>query len=284
MSTAGGLHTAFERAVEAGCEVMQVFVKNQRQWRAKPLDAECIAAWNAAREQTGIRTIVAHDAYLINLAAPEDGVWKMSIDAFCDELTRCCQAQIPWLVTHPGSHNGSGEPAGILRVAKALDIIHERMGDCGVTTLLEMTAGQGTNLGWRFEHLRDIIGAVRSALPLAVCLDTCHLFAAGYDLTSDEGYAQMAEAITSTVGVKAIRCVHMNDSKKPLGSRVDRHEHIGQGEIGRPAFGRLVNDRRWSGIPMILETPKEKDARGRDMDRVNLATLRKLVEEEAVSS
>jgi deoxyribonuclease-4 len=277
MSTAGGLNTAFDRAVDTGCDVMQVFVKNQRQWRAKPLDDEAIAAWNAARDRTGIRTIVAHDAYLINLAAPQDAVWKTSIDAFLDEVTRCRQTGIRWLVTHPGSHNGTGEDAGIKRVAQAMDIIHDRIGDCGVTTLLEMTAGQGTNLGYRFEHLRDIIAATRSGPSLGICLDTCHLFAAGYDLTTDAGYGQMTDALVAAVGTQAVRCIHMNDSKKPLGSRVDRHEHIGKGQIGRMAFSRLINDTRFFGVPMILETPKEKDARGRDMDRVNLAMLRKMI-------
>lgn len=276
MSTAGGLHTAFDRAVEAGCDCMQVFVKNQRQWRAAPLDEASIAAWNSARQTTGITTIVAHDAYLINLAAPDKTIWNKSIDAFCDELTRCGQTGIRFLVTHPGSHTGSGEAAGIRRVAEALDIIFDRMGDGGATTLLEITAGQGTNLGHRFEHLRDIIAAVKSAMPLAVCLDTCHMFAAGYDIATDEGYAATVDAIKKTVGIKTVRCIHMNDSKKPLGSRVDRHEHIGKGAMGRSAFGRFVNDRRFARVPMILETPKEKDARGRDMDRVNLALLRKM--------
>lgn len=276
MSIAGGLHTAFERATEAGCDVMQIFVKNQRQWRAKPLDAEALAQYHAAQTQSGIATVIAHDAYLINLAAPDDRIWQTSIDAFLDELTRCCQVNIAGLVTHPGSHNGSGDAAGIKRVAQALDIIYDRIGNCGVRTLLEITAGQGTNLGYRFEHLADIMAATKSKIPLGVCLDTCHLFAAGYDLTTDEGYAAMTGALKSSVGFDRIHCIHMNDSKKPLGSRVDRHEHIGKGEIGRKAFGRLVNDPRFAGIPMILETPKEKDDKGRDMDQVNLAILRKL--------
>lgn len=278
MSIAGGLHLAFARAVEAGCDCMQVFVKNQRQWRAKPLDAQALAAWQAAREQTGISEIVAHDAYLINLAAPNDKIWQTSIDAFCDELTRCHQMGIDKLVTHPGSHNGSGESAGIKRVAQALDIIHERAELSDVTVLLEITAGQGTNLGYRFEHLADIIAGVKSRIPLAVCLDTCHMFAAGYDIGTDDGYDQTIAAIEKSVGIQAVRCIHSNDSKKPLGSRVDRHEHIGQGTIGVQAFRRFANDPRFAPVPMILETPKEQDAHGQDMDRVNLATLRNLVE------
>lgn len=277
MSVAGGLHTAFARAVEAGCDCMQVFVKNQRQWRAKPLDAEDVAAWDAARKQTGIETVVAHDAYLINLAAPQDKIWRQSIDALCDELTRCRQVGIRWLVAHPGSHNGSGEAAGIQRIARALDIIYDRTGSNDVTTLLEVTAGQGTNLGYRFEHLANITAAVKGKLPLGVCLDTCHLFAAGYDIATDAGYEQTIATLESTIGPKAVRCIHTNDSKKPLGSRVDRHEHIGKGEIGRSAFRRFINDPRFADVPMILETPKETDARGRDMDRVNLAVLRKMV-------
>jgi deoxyribonuclease-4 len=279
VSIAGGLHTAFERAVAAGCDCMQVFIKNQRQWRAKPIDADAVAAWNAARKQAGIATVVAHDAYLINLAAPQDSIWHTSIDAFYDELTRCRQVGIRWLVAHPGSHSGTGEAAGVKRVAAALDIIYDRLGNDDVITLLEVTAGQGTNLGYRFEHLADIMAAVESKVPLGICLDTCHLFAAGYDISTDEGYEQTVAAMKATVGTNAVRCIHMNDSKKPLGSRVDRHEHIGKGEIGRSAFRRFINDPRFAGVPMILETPKETDARGRDMDRVNLAVLRRLVDE-----
>lgn len=277
MSIAGGLHLAFERATAAGCDVMQIFVKNQRQWRAKPLDAHAIAEFRSARQTSGIATVIAHDAYLINLAAPDEKLWRTSIASFLDEVTRCCQIGIAGLVTHPGSHNGSGEAAGIRRVSKALDMIYEHMGDCGVPTLLEVTAGQGTSLGYCLQHLADIMAGVRSRIPLGVCLDTCHLFAAGYDLTTDEGYAAMMAELGATVGFQAVRCIHMNDSKKPLGSRVDRHEHIGKGHIGRPAFARLVNDPRFRKIPMILETPKEQDARGKDMDVVNLAVLRKLV-------
>ncbi len=276
MSIAGGLHMAFERAAAVGCDVMQIFVKNQRQWRARPLDEEAILQWQAARELSTIDTVIAHDAYLINLAAPQEVIWKTSIDAFLDELTRCCQVGITGLVTHPGSHNGDGEANGLRRVARSLGIIYDRIGRCDVSTLLEVTAGQGTNLGYRFEHLAEIMAAAPKGVPVGVCLDTCHLFAAGYDISSDEGYQAMVNELEVTVGLGSVRCIHMNDSKRPLSSRVDRHEHIGKGEIGRRAFARIVNDRRFIGIPMILETPKEKDARGRDMDRVNLALLRKL--------
>lgn len=277
MSIAGGLHLAFERAMAAGCDVMQIFVKNQRQWRARPLDAHSVAEFRKARQTSGIETVIAHDAYLINLAAPDEKIWKTSIAAFLDELTRCCQIGITGLVTHPGSHNGSGEAAGIRRVARALDIIYQHIGDCGIPTLLEVTAGQGTSLGYRMQHLADIMAGVRSRIPLGACLDTCHLFAAGYDLATDEGYAAMMDELETTVGFQAVRCIHTNDSKKPLGSRVDRHEHIGRGQIGRPAFARLVNDPRFRQVSMILETPKDHDARGKDMDVVNLAVLRKLV-------
>lgn len=276
MSTAGGLHTAFERADAAGCDVMQVFVKNQRQWRAKPLDDEGLGKWREARRASRVGAIVAHDSYLINLAAPQDSVWQMSIDAFADELARCCQVDIAGLVMHPGAHNGEGEAGGIKRIAEAFKRIRDKIGDCPVRTLLEITAGQGTNLGYRFQHLADIMSAADRTLPLGVCLDTCHLFAAGYDVSTDEGYAAMMAELEATVGVESIRCIHMNDSKKPLGSRVDRHEHIGKGEIGRSAFARFINDPRFAGVPMILETPKEQDDRGRDMDRVNLALLRRL--------
>ena len=277
MSIAGGLHLAFERAVEVGCDCFQIFVKNQRQWNAPPLTDEAVELWENARRETGIGPVVAHATYLINLASPDKSLWQRSINAYTDELRRCERLGILGLVVHPGSHVGHGEDWGVRRVAEALTIVHDRTAGFATRTILETTAGQGTSVGCRFEHLAGIIAHTASSDRIAICADTCHLFAAGYDLTTDEGYAQTFDAFDRIIGLDRLLCFHLNDSKQPLGSNVDRHEHIGKGHLGRSAFKRLVNDKRFLGRPMILETPKETDARGRDMDRVNLASLRKMV-------
>jgi deoxyribonuclease-4 len=277
VSIAGGLHTAFDRAVQTGCEVLQVFVKNQRQWKAPALRNEDLQLWRDARAQAGLDTIVAHDTYLINLAAPDEVVWRRSIDALLDELTRCQSLGISGLVTHPGCHMGIGEVAGIRRIAQAIDLIHEQAAGFTTRILLEITAGQGSSIGHRFAHIADILGQVRQPERLGVCFDTCHAFAAGYELGAPEGYARTMADFDQIIGLKGIACFHMNDSRKPLGSRVDRHEAIGKGCMGREPFRNLINDPRFAGIPMILETPKGQDERGRDLDRLNLAALRRLI-------
>jgi len=277
VSTAGGLHTAFERATAAGCDVIQVFVKNQRQWRARPLGSEEIEAWRRARDQAGIRTVIAHGAYLVNLAAAGETVWKQSVAAFLDELIRCEQLDIAGLITHPGCHMGTGEEAGIRRIARALDYIHARTEGFRARTLLEITAGQGTSIGHRFEQIAAIIGLVRHPERVGVCFDTCHAFAAGYELRSPGGYARTIEEFRRTIGLDRLACFHMNDSLKPLGSRVDRHTAVGKGCLGTAGFGHLINDRRFLRLPMLIETPKGIDERGRDLDRVNLAALRRLI-------
>ncbi len=276
VSIAGGLHLAFERGLELECDAIQVFVKNQRQWKAKPITADETSLWNDAREATGISPVIAHDTYLINLAAPDDALWKKSIDAFVDELERCEQLGIAGLVTHPGSHCGRGEAWGLERIARALDLVHRRTPGFHVETLLEVTAGQGSALGYRFEHLAEIIARVRQPQRIGVCLDTCHLFAAGYDIASPAGYADTIACLDRLIGLKNVRCIHSNDSKKGLGSRVDRHAHIGKGEIGLPGFRHFIADSRFLGIPMLIETEKGEDARGRDYDRMNLSVLRRL--------
>lgn len=277
VSVAGGLHTGFERAVEAGCDVMQVFVKNQRQWRAKPLTDEELSAWRQARAAAKIDGITAHNTYLINLAAPGDPLWQQSIDAFRDELIRCEQLEIGGLVAHPGGHVGSGEEAGIRRIAKAIDLLHGETRGFKVRILLEITAGQGTSIGHRFEHLAEILQRVQTPERLGVCFDTCHAFAAGYELRTAEGYNETMDAFDRAIGFQRLTCFHVNDSVKPLGSRVDRHAGIGKGQLGRAAFIHLVNDPRFRDRPMLLETPKGTDERGRDLDRVNLAALRRMI-------
>jgi deoxyribonuclease-4 len=278
MSIAGGLHLAFERGRETGCDCMQVFVKNQRQWNAPPLTDGEVTAWMQARATAGIEPIVAHDSYLINLAAPDDALWKKSLDAFHDEIERCERLAIGHLVTHPGSHVGSGLDAGIRRIARAINEVHRETRGYAVRIALEVTAGQGTGIGHQFEHLRRIVDRVREPERMAVCIDTCHLFAAGYDLTTDEGYERTIAGLDEQIGIARVACFHLNDSKKPLGSRVDRHEHIGKGMLGRSAFRRLVNDARFASIPMIMETPKGTDDRGRDFDRLNLTRLRRMIQ------
>lgn len=277
MSIAGGHYLAFERAQAVGCDCMQVFVKNHRQWKNKPLADADIRAWEAARKATGIGPVIAHDSYLINLAAPDDALYTRSIEAFVDELERCEALGIPGLVTHPGSHCGAGEDWGITRIAAALDVIHKSTKGFKVRTLLEVTAGQGSAIGYRFEHLAAIMERVAAPERLGVCLDTCHLFAAGYDVKSAEGYAATIAALEEWIGVERVACIHTNDSKKPLGSRVDRHDHIGQGLMTTAAFANFINDPRFFGVPMILETEKGEDEKGRDWDLINLSKLRGLI-------
>ncbi len=277
MSIAGGLHLAVSRAVEAGCDVLQVFVKNQRQWTAAPLSEEDVAEWKRAWAESPIGAVVAHNSYLVNLASPKAETFDKSMNAMLDELERCEQLGIGGLVAHPGSHLGEGEEAGLRKIAKALDDIHRQTRGYTVKVLLETTAGQGTNLGHRFEHLGRILDLVKAPERLGVCFDTCHVFAAGYDLQSEEGYAATMDELDAAFGCGRIACFHVNDSKHPRGSRKDRHEHIGQGELGRKPFQHLINDARFHGIPMILETPKGEDDRGRDHDKLMLAKLRRMV-------
>ena len=274
MSIAGGMDRAVDRAQMVGCDALQVFTKNNNQWRAAPFRDGEVEAFRRRLRETGIGPVVAHDCYLINLAARAAPLWKKSLAAFIVELDRCATLGIPYLVTHPGSHGGAGEAEGARRVAEALEAA--LMAVAGPMVLLETTAGQGTSLGWRFEQLAAIRAAVGAgARPrIGVCLDTCHLFAAGYDFRTPEGYRALRRALAATLGLDLVRAIHANDSKKALGSRVDRHEHIGRGQIGAAGFRQFVRDPAWRGVPMLLETPKEPDFRR--TDRRNLAVLRRL--------
>jgi deoxyribonuclease-4 len=276
MSVAGGLHNAFVEGKRVGCDCLQVFVKNQRQWSAPPLTDEAVRLWKAAQRETGIGPVVAHGAYLINLASPDAALWHRSVDAFCVEMTRCEQLGIPYLVIHPGSHVGRGEAFGLRRAARAVNAIHRRCRGFAVRILLETTAGQGTSVGHRFEHLRAILDRVREPERVGVCVDTCHVFAAGYALAKAEAYAATIDALDAAVGLARVCCVHVNDSMRERGARVDRHAHIGKGKLGRAGFRNLVADGRFRHVPFILETPKGKDGRGRDFDKMNLAALRRM--------
>ncbi len=274
VSVAGGVDKAFARAEVFDMEAIQVFTKSERQWKAKPLPDDVVERWFDERTRTGIDKIVTHASYLINLASPKDDLRTKSIVGYQEELERCDTLAIPYLVIHPGSHTGSGEELGLAAVADSLNRIHENLPDAKVTTLLETTAGQGTNLGSSFEELAAIIDQVEAKDRVMVCLDTCHIFAAGYDFRTEAGYADVMGRFDNTIGVDRLKAIHLNDSKFPLGSRRDRHDHIGEGEIGLDGFRYLVNDPRLIGIPGLLETEKGDD----DIeDGRNLQTLRGLV-------
>lgn len=274
VSTSGGLDKGIARAAELSLASCQVFTKSERQWAAKPLDPEMVAAFRDAVAATGIKHLVAHDSYLINVASPEPDKWERSRAALLIELDRCDELGIPGLVSHPGAHMGTGPDEGVVRVAEAINRIHDERPDGRASILIETTAGQGTAMGARFEEIGEMIRLVEDKARVGVCLDTCHVFAAGYDIRTPETYAETMRAFDEVVGLAFLRCLHLNDSQKDLGSHVDRHAHIGEGMIGTAGFASVMNDPRLDGLPGILETPK-----GDDMaeDRMNLATLLSLV-------
>ncbi|MBI3892488.1 MAG: deoxyribonuclease IV [Candidatus Wallbacteria bacterium] len=279
MSVAGGLHRAFERGREVGCRAVQIFTKNARGWKSTPLAPPDVKLFRDELEAGMAGATCAHASYLINLGAPGGPVAERSLAGIVDELQRCEVLGIPFLVLHPGAHMGAGEEAGLDRIAANLDGAHAACPGFRVRILLENAAGQGTCLGHRFEHLEGILARVHEPDRLGVCFDTCHAFAGGYDIRTSEGYEAATAEFDRRVGLDRIRIIHVNDSKKGLGCRVDRHEHIGQGEIGLEAFRCLVNDARLADVPKILETPK-----GDDMaeDFMNLRTLASLVGTSAV--
>lgn len=276
MSVAGGLDKAVGRGVGVGCTALQIFTKNANQWRAKPLADEDIARFKAALAESPIapEAVVAHDSYLINLGSPDDTKWEQSVAAFTDELRRCDQLGVPFLVTHPGAHMGSGEEAGLERVAAGM--IRALADSERTTVLLETTAGQGTYLGGVFAHLGRLLELTppEHLARVGVCLDTCHVFVAGYDISTPEGYAATWEEFDREIGRDRLRVLHLNDAKKPLGSHTDRHEHLGKGFIGETGFRLIMNDPLLRGKPLLLETPKGDDLAE---DRENMAFLRGLI-------
>ncbi|MFN0137385.1 MAG: deoxyribonuclease IV [Phycisphaerae bacterium] len=276
LSIAGAMSNAIAEARTLGFETVQVFVKNQRQWNATPFKPDDLKLWHATREEGGFGPIVAHATYLINLASADDELAAKSRDAFAEELLRCDELTIPYLVVHPGAAVGQEPAAAIARVGESLNHIFERHPQIRCMPLLETTAGQGSTLGRTFEELAGMIAATREAQRVGVCVDTCHVFAAGYDIRDAAQYEAMIQLAAKTVGIERIRCWHLNDSKGDLGSRIDRHEHIGLGKIGEAGFAHVVNDRRFLGKPMILETPKEENAKGVAWDTINLQRLRAL--------
>ena len=277
-SVAGGVHLAFDRLHQVGGEALQIFTRNQRQWYPPPLTQDEIDLFQAARQQHNSPPVASHASYLINLASGKQELVEKSIAAFGAEIHRCDQLGIPFVVIHPGSHGGDGVKEGVARFTRALDLALEETG-AGVMVLLETTAGQGTSLGSRFEELAFVLEHSRYPQRLGVCVDTCHIFAAGYDIRTRPVYTQTMEEFDRLVGIERIKFFHLNDSKQQLASRVDRHEHIGQGAIGLDGFRSLLNDPRFADHPMTLETPKGDDLQE---DRDNLLILRGLVEKPSV--
>ncbi len=273
MSIAGGHALAIDRATAFGMTACQIFTKNANQWAAKPIEADAAAQFQSRVAESDVAFVVAHDSYLINLASPDDALWERSSAAFDDELSRCDQLGVGCLVTHPGAHMGSGVDTGVRRVATALNRIFDEQPQRDVTVLLETTAGQGSTLGRSFEELAAILELVEDQSRIGVCLDTCHVFAAGYEIRDVDGYAATMQAFDDIIGLDRLKVVHLNDSKKGLGAHVDRHTHIGEGEIGLDAFRHLFNDDRFAQLPGILETPKDDTG---DDDRRNMETLRDL--------
>lgn len=252
---AGGLHKAPENGHAIEAEAIQIFTRNQVQWKSKPVGPEEAATFRTALAASGVRMALAHGSYLINLAALDPDLLARSQDAFVADMERCHALGIAYLVFHPGAHMGAGEEAGIAAIARSLDGILARTAKLSVRPLLEVTAGQGSSLGHRFEHLTQILERVQARDRLGICLDTCHLFAAGYDITTVQGYEQTIDELDRAVGLTAVKAFHLNDAKKGLGSHLDRHAPIGQGTMGVETFRRIVNDRRFAGLPMVVETP-----------------------------
>jgi len=254
MSIAGGVSEAIARARTTGCECVQIFTKSSRQWFAKPFTGDEVEAFKVALGESGLKMVIAHDSYLLNLGAPVEALRKRSVGGLVDELERCELLGVPYLIAHPGAHVGSGEEVGIKTIAKSIDEAHQRCAGFATEVALEITAGQGSNLGYSFAQMGQIFDAVKENERLRLCFDTEHAFAAGYDLRDAEGYERTFAELDEQVGLERLVAFHVNDSLKPFHSRVDRHQHIGKGFIGLDAFRRLVNDPRFAGVPMCLET------------------------------
>ena len=273
MSIAGGLHLALERAQAIGCGAVQIFLKNQRQWAAKPLAEDEARAFRAARRRTGIRSVFAHASYLINLAAPGDAQWARAVDAFTDELERAEALGLSSVVIHPGSHLGTGAAAGVARMVAALDEATCRTSGYHVRIALENTAGAGNVIGSRLPELGELLWRAARPERLGVCIDTCHLFAAGYDIRTGKGWDRAFEECAEHVGLRRILAFHLNDARADLGSGLDRHEHIGAGFLGLAPFRRLLTAPRFARVPKVLETAKDPEPTA---DLQNLAALRRL--------
>ncbi len=274
MSISGGLHKAIERAVAAGCGCLQIFTRSSNQWKGKPVSDADAGLFRRTLTESGLHEVISHDIYLINLAAPAGDTREKSLGAFADEMATCARLGINKIVMHPGSHTTDSPEAGLQRVVEAFDQLFADVPQYEGLVLLETTAGQGTNLGRRFEELKTIIEGSRFPQRFGICFDTCHTFAAGYDISNQDSYKAVMEEFDRVLGLDRLQCFHFNDSKKGLGSRVDRHDHIGQGMLGLEPFRCIMNDPRFVTTPKILETPKGDSD---EMDRVNMELLRGMI-------
>ena len=273
-SISGGVFNAIERGQTATCDTIQMFNKSNSQWRAKKIEQAELDKYFEKIKETGVTVSTSHSSYLINIASPVKDLNEKSFNALKEEMERCEMLKIPNLVMHPGSHVGTGEEAGIKRIIKNLNKLFKELKNNSVCLLLETTAGQGSNLGYTFEQIGEMIDGVKVQDHIGVCLDTCHIFAAGYPISDPKEYKKTMKKFDDIIGIDKLKIIHMNDSKKEFGSRRDRHEHIGKGHIGIEAFRNIVNDKRLKKIPMILETPKEEELKE---DIENLKLLRSLV-------
>jgi deoxyribonuclease-4 len=281
-SIAGGFARAIDRAVATGCQAVQIFTKSSNQWRARPLKDTEVSQFRERVNDTAVGPVVAHASYLINLASPNPQLRRRSTEALSEELQRADSLGLAGLVLHPGAYTSSSEDEGLSRIAESIAEVLKQRPDGTTELLLEQTAGQGTVLGHRFEHLHSILDRVDSTARIGICLDTCHMVAAGYDIISSDGFASVFEEFEAIIGLNRLKLFHLNDSKTPLGSRVDRHENIGQGYIGTAPFQRLLRDKRFCGLPMIMETPKSQDqspssVSADPMDVQNLNILREFL-------
>lgn len=275
MSIAGGVDKAVQRGASIGCETIQIFVKSPSRWAPRKLPPEEVERFRERQQETGIRPIFGHDSYLVNVGSPDDALWEKSLASLLEEVEHCQALGLPYLVMHPGAHMEAGTQAGLERVARAIDAVHERTPGYRVRILLETSAGAGTVLGRRFEELRAIIDRVKEPRRLGVCFDTCHVFASGYDLRTRQAYEQTMRELERIIGRGRVLAFHLNDSRGGLGSHVDRHENIGEGQLGLDAFRWLLNDPRWAERPMVIETEKSDDLHE---DVENLRRLRSLIE------
>jgi deoxyribonuclease-4 len=273
MSVSGGVDKAIDRGQKVGCETIQIFTRTPRQWKMREFSEQEVEDFKRKREEAGINPVFAHDTYLINLGSPDEELWRKSIAVLEDELARCDALGLPFLVVHPGSHVGQGEEAGLARIAKALSLVLTKKPGYRAQILLEITAGQGSNLGHNFQQLARLIELTESGARLGICFDTCHAFAAGYELRTPEGYDTTFDELNELIGLERLKVFHLNDSKGDLGSRLDRHEHIGKGRLGLEPFRMILNDERFRGLPMVLETPKGPKM---EEDIENLRVLRSL--------
>jgi deoxyribonuclease-4 len=280
-SISGGVSNAIDLAEKLNFTAMQIFTKNNNRWNAKPLEEKEIESFKAKLKTSNIKFVVAHNSYLINLCAKDLDLLARSRESFADELKRCELLGIPHLNFHPGAHMGLGEEDGLKSIAESINMAHINTHGYAVTSMLEATAGQGSSLGYTFEQLRKIIDLVDEKERMTVCIDTAHIYAAGYDIKDPIKYHEVMKGFDDIIGLNRLKCIHMNDSKKPLGSKVDRHEHIGKGFIGLDGFSNIMNDENLTSIPKVLETPKGKEQLE---DVTNLKTLRSLIKTSGLKS